>query len=106
MMMMMMNAISDATELEFAATRAMILILLFDEEECVVDEERDEEMYIGLFVGVVVFIVGSIVGVGVLAFSAATAEVGILSASGALIGVWILFVCDVLLLVEVNVGIM
>ena len=100
------NAISDATEPELAATRATFPISSFDEEERAVDEERDEETHTGSLAGVVALIVGSTVGAGVLALPAATAEAGILPASGALIGVWILLVCDALLLAEVNVGIM
>ena len=100
------NAISDATEPELATTRSAFPTSSFDEEERAVDKEREEDTHSGSLAGVVALIVGSTVGAGVLALPAATAEAGILPASGALIGVWILLVCDALLLAEVNVGIM
>ena len=56
--------------------------------------------------GVIALIVGSSVGGGVLALPATTAQVGIIPADGTLFAIFVLLVCNALLLAEVNVGIM
>lgn len=55
---------------------------------------------------VVALIVGSTVGAGALALPASTAPAGIVPAGGALFGVWVMLVCDALLIAEVNLAMM
>ena len=77
-------------------------------------EIEDEAMRSGLdevtekasMASVIALIVGSTVGAGALALPAATAPSGIVPAGGALLGVWIMLVCDALLIAEVNLKMM
>lgn len=70
------------------------------------DYESDEAGAGTTLWGVIALIVGSSVGGGVLALPAATAKVGIVPADASLFVIFVLLVCEALLLAEVNVGIM
>jgi len=81
---------------------------MFPSGESFVDSEYEaDEAGAGTTLwGVIALIVGSSVGGGVLALPAATAKVGIVPADASLFVIFVLLVCEALLLAEVNVGIM
>ena len=79
----------------------------FPREQFIDSNSESDEGGVGTTLwGVIALIVGSSVGGGVLALPATTAQVGIIPADGTLFAIFVLLVCDALLLAEVNVGTM